>query len=81
MHLFAALPPDQQAIRAGCVHRYGDVHSLRASRHRAIYDQPTRNIINGTFLAGTLRNVGGTWVFYDMSARPATPLSLDRYYA
>ena len=45
------------------------------------YDQPTRNIINDTFLAGTLRNVGGKWVFYDMSAGPATPLSLDQYYA
>jgi hypothetical protein len=47
----------------------------------ADYDQPTRNIINDTFLAGTLRNVGGKWVFYDMSAGPATPLSLDQYYA
>jgi hypothetical protein len=47
----------------------------------ADYDQPTRNIINNSFLAGTLRNVGGKWVFYDMSAGPSTPLSLDRYYA
>ena len=47
----------------------------------ADYDQPTRNIINDTFLAGTLRNVGGKWVFYDVSAGPSTPLSLDRYYA
>ena len=47
----------------------------------ADYDQPTRHIINNTFLAGTLRNVGGKWVFYDMSAGPSTPLSLDRYYA
>ncbi|HSF29097.1 MAG TPA: nuclear transport factor 2 family protein [Candidatus Tectomicrobia bacterium] len=45
------------------------------------YDQPTRNIINDTFLAGTLRHVGGKWVFYDMGAGPATPLSLDQYYA
>jgi hypothetical protein len=47
----------------------------------ADYDQPTRTIINDTFLAGTLRHVDGKWVFYDMSAGPATPLSLDRYYA
>jgi len=47
----------------------------------ADYDQPTRTIINDTFLTGTLRNVGGKWVFYDMSAGPSTPLSLDRYYA
>ncbi len=47
----------------------------------ADYDQPTRTIINDTFLAGTLRNVGGAWLFYDMTAGPSTPLSLDRYYA
>ena len=47
----------------------------------ADYDQPTRNIINDTFLAGTLRNMGEKWVFYDMSAGPSTPLSLDRYYS
>jgi hypothetical protein len=47
----------------------------------ADYDQPARTIINDTFLAGTLRNAGGKWVFYDMSAGPATPLSLDQYYA
>ncbi len=47
----------------------------------ADYDQPTRNIVNDTFLAGNLRDVGGKWVFYDVSAGPSTPLSLDRYYA
>jgi hypothetical protein len=47
----------------------------------ADYDQPTRTIINNSFLAGTLRHVDGKWVFYDMSAGPSTPLSLDRYYA
>jgi len=47
----------------------------------ADYELPTRNIINDTFLAGTLRSAGGTWLFYDMSAGPSTPLSLDRYYA
>jgi hypothetical protein len=47
----------------------------------ADYDQPARTIINDTYLAGMLRHVGGKWVFYDMSAGPATPLSLDQYYA
>ena len=47
----------------------------------ADYDQPTRNIINNSFLAGTLRHVGGKSVFYNMSAGPSTPLSLNRYYA
>jgi hypothetical protein len=56
--------------------------SLYFERHDvADYDQPARNIISNTYLAGTLRNLSGKWVFYDMSAGPATPLSVDQYYA
>ena|SRR5215472_14757836 len=47
----------------------------------ADYDLPTRSIVNDTFLAGTLHNVGGKWLFFAMSAGPSTPLSLDHYYA
>jgi hypothetical protein len=46
----------------------------------ADYDQPTRNIINDTFLSGTVRNLGGKWVFAEMTAGPSTPLSLDHYF-
>ena len=63
------------AVRDNEADLYFECHDV------ADYDQPTRHIINNTFLAGTLRNVGGKWVFYDMSAGPSTPLSLDRYYA
>jgi hypothetical protein len=63
------------AVRGNEAELYFECHDV------ADYDQPTRNISNDTFLAGTLRNVGGKWVFYDMSAGSATPLSLDRYYA
>ena len=63
------------AVRGNEASLYFECHDV------ADYDQPTRNISNDTFLAGTLRNVGGKWVFYDMSAGSATPLSLDRYYA
>jgi len=63
------------AVRGNEADLYFECHDV------ADYDQPTRTIINDTFLAGTLRNVGGKWVFYAMSAGPSTPLSLDRYYA
>jgi hypothetical protein len=63
------------AVRGKEASLYFECHDV------ADYDQPTRNIINDTFLAGTLRNVRGKWVFYDMSAGPATPLSLDHDYA
>jgi hypothetical protein len=63
------------AVRGNEASLYFECHDV------ADYDQPTRNIINDTFLAGTLRNTGGKWVFYDMSAGPSTPLSLDQEYA
>jgi hypothetical protein len=47
----------------------------------ADYDQPTRNIINDTFLSGSVRKINDRWVFADMSAGPSNPLSLDHYYA
>lgn len=45
------------------------------------FDDPTvKTIVNDTFLAGTLRNVGGNWLFWDMTAGPSSPLSYDHYY-
>jgi len=39
-----------------------------------------KTIINDSFLAGTLRNVGGTWLFWDMTAGSSSPLSYSTYY-
>ena len=39
------------------------------------YDLPTRAIAGDTFLAGTVRRVQGTWVFWDMAAGPSAPLA------
>ena len=39
-----------------------------------------KTIVNDTYLAGTLRNVQGNWVFYNMTAGPSSPLSYDTYY-
>ena len=44
------------------------------------FDQPDRFIAADLFLAGTLRKVGGSWVFFDMTAGSAFPLSVDHYY-
>jgi hypothetical protein len=35
---------------------------------------------NYTFLAGTLRNVGGNWLIWNMTAGPSSPLSYDHYF-
>jgi ketosteroid isomerase-like protein len=44
------------------------------------YDLPSRFIASDTFLAGTVRNLGGSWVFSDMTAGKSAPLSADHYY-
>jgi hypothetical protein len=44
------------------------------------FDQPDRFIAADWFLAGTLRKVVGSWVFFDMTAGKAFPLSVDHYY-
>jgi hypothetical protein len=44
------------------------------------YDLASRFIASDTFLGGTVRNLGGTWVFSDMTAGPSAPMSADHYY-
>jgi hypothetical protein len=44
------------------------------------FDQPGRFIAADLFLAGTLRKVPGSWVFFDMTAGSAFPLSVDHNY-
>jgi hypothetical protein len=44
------------------------------------YDLPSRFIASDSFLAGTIRRVGGSWVFWDMTAGKSFPLSFDHYY-
>ena len=44
------------------------------------YDLPARQIVADTFLAGTLHRGRQGWVFFDMTAGKAFPLSVDHYY-
>jgi hypothetical protein len=44
------------------------------------YDLPTRFIASDTFLAGTVRRIEGSWVFWYMTAGKAFPLSFEHYY-
>jgi hypothetical protein len=44
------------------------------------FELPTRAIASDTFLAGTVRNVRGKWVFSNMTAGTALPLSVNHYY-
>jgi hypothetical protein len=44
------------------------------------FDLPARQIVSDTFLAGTLRRARRRWVFADMTAGKAFPLSVDQYF-
>jgi hypothetical protein len=44
------------------------------------YDQTDRFIASDTFLAGTIHRAAKDWIFYDMTAGNAAPLSVDHYY-
>ena len=59
----------------------GDITSLYFECHDVgDYDQPGRQIVADTFLAGTLHRIGARFVFHDMTAGRALPLSVDHYY-
>jgi len=45
------------------------------------FDDPTKKtIVNDSYLAGSLRNIGGNWLFWYMTAGSSSPLSYDTYY-
>jgi hypothetical protein len=44
------------------------------------FDADSRFIAADAFLAGTIKHVGGRWVFWNMTAGSARPLSVDHYY-
>ena len=63
------------------IHVDGDTATLYFECHDVgDYDLATRSIAGDTFLAGTLRRIGGKWLFWDMHAGKAAPLSFDHYY-
>ena len=43
-------------------------------------DPQSRYIAADTYLAGTLRKIGGRWVFSNMFGGGSSPLSVDHYY-
>ncbi|MBV9358082.1 MAG: nuclear transport factor 2 family protein [Chloroflexi bacterium] len=46
----------------------------------ADYDQPSRSIIADLFMAGTVKNVDGSWQFWNMTSGSGATLSPDHYY-
>lgn len=75
-HRFSLVPSFKTQINV-----QGDLGSLYFECHDVgNFDQADRFIASDTFLAGTVRNLRGKWVFSNMTAGKAIPLSVDHYY-
>ena len=44
------------------------------------FDRSNRSIVGDLFMAGTLKNVNGKWLFWDMTSESGATLSPDHYY-
>jgi ketosteroid isomerase-like protein len=59
---------------------YFECHDVGNFATGGFNDPAVKTIVNDTFLAGVLRRVDGSWLFWNMTAGPSSPLSLDHYY-
>ena len=59
---------------------YFECHDVGEFDSGSFNDTTKKTIVNDSYLAGTLRNIGGTWVFWYMTAGSSSPLSYDTYY-
>jgi ketosteroid isomerase-like protein len=60
---------------------YFECHDVGNFATGGFNDPAVNTIVNDSYLAGTLRNVAGSWLFWNMTAGPSSPLSYDTYYA
>jgi ketosteroid isomerase-like protein len=59
---------------------YFECHDVGEFHTRDFNEPDTKTIVNDSYLAGTLRNVRGSWLFWQMTAGSSSPLSYDTYY-
>jgi ketosteroid isomerase-like protein len=59
---------------------YFECHDIGDFGSGDFNDPGVKTIVNDTFLAGTLRHVADSWLFWSMTAGPSSPLSYDHYY-
>ena len=82
-HRFSLVPSYKTTIQ---VHGdeaflYFECHDVGNFASGSFNDPTIKTIVNDTFLAGSLRNIAGNWLFQNMKAGPSSPLSFDTYYA
>jgi ketosteroid isomerase-like protein len=59
---------------------YFECHDVGNFATGSFGDPSVKTIINDSFLAGTLHNIGGNWLFWNMTAGSGSPLSYNHYY-
>jgi ketosteroid isomerase-like protein len=81
-HRFSLVPSykTQIDVHGNEAFLYFECHDVGNFADGSFGDPSIKTIVNDTFLAGTLRNVGGNWLFWNMTAGPSSPLSYDHYY-
>jgi ketosteroid isomerase-like protein len=81
-HRFSLVPSYKTTIqvRGDTAFLYFECHDVGNFATGSFDDATIKTIVNDTFLAGTLRNIDGNWLFSDMTAGPSSPLSYGTYY-
>jgi ketosteroid isomerase-like protein len=81
-HRFSLVPSYKTTIDVRGVEAflYFECHDIGEFPNGGFDDPTVKTIVNDTFLAGTLRNHSGNWLFWDMTAGPSSPLSYSTYY-
>jgi ketosteroid isomerase-like protein len=81
-HRFSLVPSYKTTIEVdgNQAYLYFECHDI-GNFQSGTFDDPTvTTIVNDSFLAGTLRDIGGSWLFSNMTAGSSSPLSYDHYY-
>ena len=81
-HRFSLVPSFKTTIQVDgdAALLYFECHDVGNFATGSFDDPAMKTIVNDTFLAGTVRKVDGSWLFWTMTAGPSSPLSLDHYY-
>ncbi len=81
-HRFSLVPSFKTTIEVdgSTAFLYFECHDVGEFATKNFGDPTKKTIVNDTYLAGTLRHIGGSWVFSDMTAGSSSPLSYSTYY-
>ena len=81
-HRFSLVPSYKTTIRVqgNQTFLYFECHDIGNFATGGFDDPSVTTIVNDSYLAGTLQYVAGSWLFWNMTAGPSSPLSYDTYY-